>query len=157
MRNPYEGLLLSMALLFVFFICLFDVPEMIQKKHTNPSLVKKFEVEQLKITRSKDIDVPRIRQTALFEGPVIVLPEKEYLIAATKQCDGFVDFGHCECKRTLREITKGEEDVNSLINPIYGRGNFTDEQLAYVRYGGHRTMELLKRWEEGFLQVERSG
>ena len=49
----------------------------------------------------------------------------------------------------------GRYDIDSRINPTYGRGAFAEKQLAYVRWGARRTNELLQKWEHMFIGTKR--
>ena len=111
------------------------------------------------ITCPKCLDIPegmeRLRQTTLLEGPTIALPTREYLEYLTKRLGEMSELGRQEYGWRLREVKLGEDDINSRVNPVYGRGSFTDQQLAYVKRGTGRTIELLERWERQFIGTKR--
>lgn len=94
-------------------------------------------------------DVPegldRVRKTALFEGPTIEYPTVEYASFLRGRCDGLNNpIGEVECVRLNTLIEEGRRYVESMANPIYGRGEFAKADLARVRHAAMQTMRTVR-------------
>lgn len=148
--------------LFFLFVLYIIVSTMLSlsPEHRCCEQVKKAKVEKPKLSYEELLakkmgETPRLEKLGLLpgEGKLVILPTVAYLKKLNAACRDWVSGYQTECERRIGEVKKGYQDVTSRVDPIYGRPQFTKEQLAYVRWGERRTLELLQGVESDFVII----
>jgi len=151
-KNNNEGLLIF--LLFIWAANAFTTTSapVVEKPKADPVVARAAIAPDQACRNDADPSggQPRLRDNVLLEGGQLALPTKEYLEQVASRCDVMWGYGQNECRRLLGEVKKGRDDIDSRLNPIYGRGVFTPPQLAYAKWGAKRTIELLGEWEQSY-------